>query len=148
MGESKLVWRVFGVKKSAFNREFLVGLGKYTLYPVDVPNENVSFGRKSKNPVLQPPFCHFWGRKRGEEDRSKIDREQKEEDTGGWWMDDEGENGNSVGNDRPSFEKWRKKRGVCVVIFHRYRFSGCGLGLESSRASFFSRLNDKIPCKL
>lgn len=53
MGESKLVLRVFGVKKSAFNREFLVGLGKYTLYPVDVPNENVSFGRKSKNPVLQ-----------------------------------------------------------------------------------------------
>lgn len=43
---------MFGVKKSAFNREFLVGLGKYTLYPVDVPNENVSFGRKSKNSVL------------------------------------------------------------------------------------------------
>lgn len=105
------------------------GFRKYTFIPGGHLDESV---RKSKNPVLLPahPFAIF--EERGGEE-SKIDETSKRKRMTRW-MDDE--EGNSVGNDRPSFEKWRKKRGVCV-IFHRYRFSGCGLGLESACLFFF-----------
>lgn len=99
---------MLGVKKSAFTRGGKGRARKYTLYPMDVPMKAFRSGENRKILLRHPlSFAIFGGGGAGEGNRSRFQKEEGH----GYVRDgvDEGENGNSVGNDRQSFEKVAEK---------------------------------------